>query len=224
MPVCPECYLGVPSSFLNCPDCGGDLRLREIEIELEPLPDAVNEIEILEPEPEPEPAPAPEPEPAPVPSNRPPKTEQKKRSRTKPKSRHGERRPAATVVRLAVVPEAERPAQTEPEPEPLPAFGELIGVLEEVAGFGQRSSTVAFHEDAVVAANEVVPLDAIESASLTKIRFELYRELTLTLKNGSIRTLRWLPEYNDDLETVPLLREALGERLTSFSRTAKAGG
>jgi hypothetical protein len=241
MPVCPECYLGVPSSFLNCPDCGGDLRVLEIEMELEPLPDSVDEIEILEPEPEPEvvvehqPEPDPEPEPdadpepvapPPVPKVR-PKTEKKKRSGTKPKSRPAKegRRPAATVIHLTVAPEPEPPAPAPaPEPEPVPIFGELIGVLDEVAGFGQRACSVAFHEDAVVAGNEVVPIDAIDSASLTKIRFDLYRELTLTLKNGSTRTLRWLPEYNDDLDSVPLLREALGNRLTSFSATVKAEG
>jgi hypothetical protein len=247
MPVCPECSLGVPSSFLNCPDCGGDLRVLEIEIELEPLPESVTEVEVIEPEldeaPEPEPeivvaALEPEPEPEPEPelpvapvleapaepkakrTSRKP-TERKRRPKTAPDSAPDRRRPPTepSVVHLALAPEVvAEPESYEVPPDVAELFGEEIGTLREVAGFGSHSRAISVHASAfVVEDDEAIPFDDIEGANLTKVRFDLYRELTITLRDGTFRTLRWLPEYNDDHRTVPILRQALGERLSSFN-------
>jgi len=45
--------------------------------------------------------------------------------------------------------------------------------------------------------------------------------LTLHLTDGPLITMRWLPEYNDDLSTIRLLRSALGDRLSSFDPTKR---
>lgn len=64
--------------------------------------------------------------------------------------------------------------------------------------------------------NELIPVDSIEKAELKKTKARLYRELQLTLTDGSTKSYGWQPGHNKDKATVPLLRSALGPRLRSF--------
>ena len=61
--------------------------------------------------------------------------------------------------------------------------------------------------------NRLIPIDSIDRASFKKTKMRLYRELTLTLTDGSTETFSWQPGHNKDKMTVPLLRSALGPRL-----------
>jgi hypothetical protein len=63
--------------------------------------------------------------------------------------------------------------------------------------------------------NRLISLDAVTQATLSKTKVGLYRELALTLADGSTVTYSWQPAHNGDDATVPLLWSALGPRLTS---------
>jgi hypothetical protein len=133
------------------------------------------------------------------------------------------RPPKLEVVRDAAVLEPERePEAIVPSLEPaeidVAAFGEQLGAVEEVAGFIARAVDVGvFEKGFVPEEGEPIAFDEIAAAGLRKTRLDLYRELTLTLVDGTMRTLRWLPEYNDDPGTIAILRKVLGERLRSFT-------
>lgn len=168
------------------------------------------ELEVVE-EPEPQPEPLlhvvaePEPEPNPVEIA---KVRTKRKPKTKP-----EPAPileaARTEVAISIVVEVDTSDVT---------YGQELGTLREVAGFGSRARTVTVCETALVATrDEVIVVESIETATLKKTRLDLYRELVVTRKDGAKTTMRWLPEHNDDHIAVPLLRSALGERLSSFA-------
>ena len=208
MPVCPSCHLGIPWTYTTCPDCGGDLWVSSDEgdeddhLQIAAAIDTPDErepevsVDIVVPD---EP---PEPEPEPVVVAAPP-----------PRTRKRKRKPRAKPVELVVVQDRE----PEPDIDVEVSFGPRLGELEEVAGIGEQAVHVIVCESAFVPeSGEPIEMSSIGSAVLRKTRLDLYRELTFELSGGATLTIRWLPEYNDDPSTVPVLRAALGDRLRSF--------
>jgi hypothetical protein len=63
--------------------------------------------------------------------------------------------------------------------------------------------------------NRLIWLNDVESATLKKTKMRLYRELELTMSDGSKVSWSWQPGHNKDKVTTPLLERALGELLAS---------
>ncbi len=230
MPVCPSCHLGLPWTYSTCPDCGGDLWVASegdeddhIEVaaamQIEDEPEVA--VEILVADDPDEPDEADEPEIAPVPRARKPERKRKTpSSRPKTKRTKPVRPPEPPARELVVVPPpagSDREAEIDVEI----TFGVRLGDLDQVAGIAENSMRVIVCESAFVPEEaEPIEIASIGSAVLRKTRADLYRELTLELTGGATVTFRWLPEYNDDPTTVPVLRAALGDRLRSFELAA----
>jgi hypothetical protein len=64
--------------------------------------------------------------------------------------------------------------------------------------------------------NRLIPMEDINKVSLKKTKMRMYRELSLTLADGSTENFSWQPGHNKDKVTVPMLRSAFGPRLESL--------
>jgi hypothetical protein len=107
----------------------------------------------------------------------------------------------------------------------LAALGRLIGGAPGAAAMRRESKRRANKSGAEADPqafadahdkNRLIPITSIARATLTRTKMRLYRELVLTLSDGSTETFSWQPGHNKDKLTVPLLRSALGPRLESF--------
>jgi hypothetical protein len=63
--------------------------------------------------------------------------------------------------------------------------------------------------------NELIRVSDVAAATFKKTKLGLYRELTLTMKDGSVKSVSWQPGHNKDKVTRPLLQRALGNLLES---------
>lgn len=142
-------------------------------------------------------------------------------------------------------------------------MAELLGTLQQLAGFSTHARILAVYDNAFVLArgsdaaaigrlvggslgasagkrrakskdaaaagsvdpdqlasahkeNELIPFEAIANARLERTKMRLYRQLSLTLRNGTTKTFKWQPGHNKDKATVPMLKRALGDRLATF--------